>query len=140
MNYAEYKEQVLGEYGAEARQRRHAEDDLQAAVCTFLKWKLPEDAEFWAVPNGGKRHGKEAARMTRLGTKAGVPDIHLAYAGRLFCMELKSPTGELSLVQVQMISKLLRCGVPTVVVRSLEDVERTLRNWAIPLNSNVNLS
>lgn len=135
MNYAEYKEQVLGEYGAEARQRKHLEDDLQEAVCTFLKWALPEDATYWAVPNGGLRHTREAQRMTRLGVRAGIPDLHIAFRGKLHCIELKAPRGTLSEVQVQTVEKLLKCGVPTIVCRSVEAVEQALRTWWIPLQA-----
>ena len=42
------------------------------------------------LPNGGKRHKLEAARMTRLGVRAGIPDIHIVYQGRLHCLELKA--------------------------------------------------
>ena len=133
MNYAEYKEQVLGEHGAAARKRQHLEDDLQKKACGFLRWALPDDACWWHVPNGGKRHTLEAQRMTALGVRAGIPDIHIVYRGRLHCIELKAPDGQLSAVQVQMIEKLLKCGVPVVVCRSEDAVEQALREWCIPV-------
>lgn len=119
----------------ESAKRRHQEDDLQESVCTFLKWVLPFNAVYWAVPNGGKRHTREAARMTRLGIRAGIPDLHIAYAGRLYCLELKSPKGTLSEVQMQTISKLADCGVTTAVVRSVGAVENALKVWGIPLSA-----
>lgn len=130
-----YRDDLVTEFGIEARKRQHLEDDLQAAVCTFLKWALPVNATYWAVPNGGKRHNREAARMTKTGLKPGVPDLHVVYDGRLYCLELKAPKGTLSAVQTQMIEKLTLCGVPTVVVRSVEDVEHHLRLWEIPLSA-----
>ena len=125
----------LEESGYETRKRQHLEDDLQAAVCMFLRWALPWDATFWAVPNGGKRHVVEAQRMSRLGVRPGVPDLHVVYRGRLYCLELKAPKGVLSGVQMQMIEKLTKCGVKTAVVRSVEDVEHALRTWSIPLSA-----
>lgn len=118
----------------ESRRRRHLEDDLQAAVCTFLKWSLPPNAMFWAVPNGGKRHTLEAQRMTRLGVRAGIPDLHVVHACKLYCLELKAPKGVLSAHQVQTIEKLNECGVPVATVRSVEDVEHALKTWGIPLS------
>ena len=130
-----YKSDLVTEFGSEGRRRLHLEDDLQASVCTFLRWALPSDATFWAVPNGGLRHSREAARMSRLGIKAGCPDLHIVHAGKLYCLELKAPKGTLSAMQVQMIDKLKACGVPTVVVRSIGEVELALKGFGIPLNA-----
>ena len=130
-----YKSDLISEFGADDRKRQHLEDDLQAAVCTLLKWALPADATFWAVPNGGLRHKMEAARMTRLGVRAGVADIHVVYQGRLYCLELKAPKGQLSATQVQVMRKLEHCGVPTAVIRELSDVTHVMREWDIPLSA-----
>jgi len=129
-----YKSDLITEWGA-AKPRQHLEDDLQAKVCTMLKWGLPADATFWAVPNGGLRHKLEAARMSRLGVRAGVADLHIVYRGRLYCLELKSPTGQLSASQAQMIRKLEDCDVPTAVIRELSDVTHVMREWDIPLSA-----
>ena len=130
-----YKADLITEFGADDRKRQHLEDDLQAAVCTLLKWALPADATFWAVPNGGLRHKMEAARMTRLGVRAGVADIHVVYQGRLYCLELKAPKGQLSATQVQLMRKLEHCGVPTAVIRELSDVTHVMREWNVPLSA-----
>ena len=130
-----YKDDLITEFGFEARRRLHLEDDLQESVCTFLKWALPLDATYWAVPNGGLRHTREAARMSRLGVRAGIPDLHVVYAGRLYCLELKAPKGTLSVSQVQVIDRLKQCSVPTVVVKSLGEVELALKAWGIPMSA-----
>ena len=130
-----YKSDLITEFGADDRKRQHLEDDLQESVCTLLKWALPADAAFWAVPNGGLRHTREAARLTRTGVRAGCPDLHIVYRGRLYCLELKAPKGQLSATQSQMISKLEACGVPTAVVRSIGEVERALKGWGLPLSA-----
>jgi hypothetical protein len=128
-----YQDDLISEWGDD-KPRQHLEDDLQAKVCVMLKWGLPHDATSWACPNGGKRHKLEAARMTRLGVRSGVPDLHIVYRGRLHCMELKSPTGQLSATQHQMIDKLQVCGVPTVIIRKPEDVVMALTHWGIPFS------
>lgn len=129
------KDDLLTEFGAEGRRRKHDEDDIQESVCTFLRWSLPVDATYWHVPNGGKRHRREAARMVRLGVRAGLPDLHIAYRGRLYCIELKTPTGQLSESQKQMIPKLVKCGVLVEVCTSLDEVVATLDLWGIPLSA-----
>jgi VRR-NUC domain-containing protein len=130
-----YLDDLVTEFGSAGRKRRHEEDDLQAQVCTFLKWALPQDATFWAVPNGGRRHPKEAARMVRLGVRAGVPDLCVAYRGRLYCLELKADSGVLSEHQLQMHAKLEKCAVPVAVCRSVGAVEVALKLWDIPLSA-----
>jgi hypothetical protein len=65
---------------------RHLEDGEQMAL---LEWsvtaRIPESAGLrvadflLAVPNGGKRGIREAARFKRLGVKAGVSDLFFAY-------------------------------------------------------------
>lgn len=130
-----YKDDLITEFGAAGRKRRHLEDDLQKKVCGFLRWALPDDACWWHVPNGGKRHTLEAQRMTALGVRSGCPDLHIVYQGRLHCIELKAPDGQLTATQVQMIEKLLKCGVPVVVCRSEDAVEQALREWRIPLQA-----
>jgi VRR-NUC domain len=119
----------------ERKKRRHLEDDLQSSVVEYLRWALPGNATFWAVPNGGKRHRREAARMVRLGVRAGVPDLTVVYGGRIFCLELKTPAGTVDANQQQMHRKLHACGVPVAVCRSLEEVADALREWGVPLQA-----
>ncbi len=132
-----YKSDLITEWGTDTKKRQHLEDDLQENICTMLKWGLPADGTFWAVPNGGLRHKLESARMTRTGTRSGVPDLHIVYRGRLYCLELKSPTGQLSATQAQMIHKLADCGVPTAIIRKPEELEHVLREWGIPFSLKV---
>jgi len=121
----------------ERQARQHLEDDLQATVVQFLRWALPVDALHWHVPNGGKRHRKEAARMVKLGVRAGIPDIHVAYQGRLYCVEMKPPgkAPQLNDAQKQVIPRLRGCGVPVAVCQSLHEVTLALLDWGIPLQA-----
>jgi len=56
----------------------HHEDDEQQAL---FDWALfqPKLDNMFAIPNGGKRNKREAARLRRQGVKAGVYDIFLPY-------------------------------------------------------------
>lgn len=114
-------------------ERRHDEDDLQRQVVTFFRWALPDDAVYFAVPNGGKRHAKGAARMVGLGLRAGIPDLCVIWRGQAYFVELKAAKGVLSEHQRQMHKKLIYCGAPVVVCRSLECVEESLREFGVPL-------
>lgn len=57
-----------------------SEDSHQAAVfcwAALQAQRLPELHCLYAIPNGGKRDAREAAKLKTTGTRAGVPDICL---------------------------------------------------------------
>ncbi len=83
---------------------KHIEDSHQVRIINWSKTKLlvyPDKLQsaplfefLYAIPNGGKRNAKEAARLKRQGVKAGVSDLNLPipsgpYAG--LWVELKAP-------------------------------------------------
>jgi hypothetical protein len=75
----------------------------------------------FAIPNGGKRGAREAARMKGEGVLAGVPDLFVPRAkGRyhgLF-LEFKSPKGRLSPQQTEVGRDLSDAGYLVRVVRT----------------------
>jgi hypothetical protein len=117
--------------------RRHDEDDFQRDVCQYLRWSLPSDAEYYAVPNGGKRHSKAAARLVGQGVRAGLPDLCVVYRGSTIFIELKTARGVLSEAQRQMHRKLGYCGCTVLVCRTLACVESSLRELGVPLRGSV---
>ncbi len=73
--------------------RKHPEDDLQAELIRLIQMKGWGNFIF-AIPNGGKRDAREAARLKAQGVKAGVSDLFVSamrggYGG--FYIELKAP-------------------------------------------------
>ena len=64
---------------------RHYEDAEQRAVIQWCELnRIPGSNQrianfIFAIPNGGKRDKREAARLVKLGVKAGVSDLFLAY-------------------------------------------------------------
>lgn len=108
--------------------RKHLEDDLQAAVCTYLN-TLERQGHllYFAVPNGGKRNLLEAVRMKRLGVRRGIPDlVVIPKAGPWCFIELKSPKGVRSESQREWAEKLERFNCFTEVCRSLDEVKAFL--------------
>mgnify|MGYP006264391593 CR=1 FL=1 len=118
--------------------RRYPEDALQKSIVQYLDWALPPDAVVFAVPNGGKRHAREAARLRGVGVKAGVPDLCLVWRGRALFLEVKAIRGVLAHEQRAMIHKLEYCGALVWVVRSVEQVELVLRDAGVLLRGSVN--
>jgi hypothetical protein len=115
--------------------RQHIESDLQKQVMQFLTVALPPDAVAFAVPNGGLRSPREAARMKGMGVIAGIPDIAIVYRGRSFFIELKAKHGVTSPAQRAMANKLNYCGANVMLCRSGPEVEQQLRECCIPLRA-----
>jgi rhodanese-related sulfurtransferase len=113
--------------------RRHEEEDLQRAVVRFLDLALPPDAVYFAVPNGGLRSKKAAARLKGMGVCAGVPDIAVLCVGLWIFLELKTERGRLSRAQLEMIRRLERAGAAVLLCRSLRQLEDDLRALGVPL-------
>lgn len=64
---------------------KHLEDDLQRTVVQTVAYTMryqgrPLTDWLYAVPNGGKRNPREAARLKAQGVKAGVNDLVLPIA------------------------------------------------------------
>lgn len=117
--------------------RRHDEEKLQRDVVQFLRWSLPADAEFFAVPNGGQRHEVVAKKLVPQGVRRGIPDIALVWRGHAYFIELKTPKGGLTAVQRQMHKKLAWCGAQIAVCREVPEVEAWLRGLGMPLRARV---
>lgn len=115
--------------------RQYPEDALQKALVEYLDWALPDDAVVFAVPNGGKRHVREAARLKGLGVRAGVPDLCIVWRGTALFLELKAGRGVLSQEQRAMIAKLEYCGASVWVVRAVEQAALVLRDHGIKLRA-----
>jgi hypothetical protein len=115
--------------------RRHEEDDLQKAVCDFLRWAVPPDCAWFSIPNGGLRHRKVAQKLVATGLKAGVPDLLCIYRGTPIFIELKSARGALSEHQRQMHRKLTYSGATVLCCKSVDCVETALAELGVPLRA-----
>lgn len=112
-----------------AAKRNYAEDQTQASIVAYLRAVLVK-ARVYAIPNGGLRSKKEAAKMKWTGVLAGVPDLCIiAPMGRAYFIEVKSAKGVLSEAQREFNNWFATNGVPYVVARSLKDVEVAIDSW-----------
>lgn len=79
----------------------------------------------FAIPNGGKRDAREAARLKHEGVVAGVPDLMVAltkppYSG-LFIELKRTDGGRVSEAQKLIHDKLRKAGYLVVVAYGVED-------------------
>lgn len=108
---------------------------LQGAAVTYLRTALPDRAIVFAVPNGGSRDKREAARLKWQGVLPGVPDLIVMIDGRTFGIELKAPKGRLSEDQKNIADKFTANDIPWTVARSLDEIEAFLTSYQVRLGA-----
>ena len=72
-----------------------------------------------------KAHGGEVRKTSWVGRRF-CPDLRVLHPKCCFWAELKSPTGRLSVGQVNEIEKLRSFGEKVLILRSIEDVNQGL--------------
>ena len=109
------------------------EDVVQANIVEHLRLILISTHVVFAIPNGGLRTKREAARLKWTGTLAGVFDLCiLGPGGATWWLETKTATGALNEAQKVFRLHLIAHGIPHAIVRSVADVEAALLLWQIP--------
>lgn len=112
------------------------EAQIHKAVADYLNSSLALPAFWTTFPAGGGGivRGKH---LKALGLKAGFPDILIIHAGKPYGIELKAAKQYASPEQRALHAILADAGCPTMVCRSVVEVEMTLRHWAIPVKGRV---
>lgn len=113
-----------------------SEHRLQQAVHVYLTRALPPDAIHTSVDAGqGRMDPIAGAHRRERGCRAGWPDLQIIWRGQFHGIELKGPKGRLSDNQVAVAEAIITAGGWWAECRSVEEVEATLRSWAIPLRA-----
>lgn len=111
------------------------EEQLQKALVRHLTLRLEQPSLFWATTNQrGTRKPWEQAILKALGMRAGIPDLFVLLPGsKLIGLECKAPPalgkrGQLSKAkprlndaQAEVLPQLAALGVPTIIVRDVDD-------------------
>lgn len=110
------------------KRRGPLESEIQRSVVDWLALhERMGRLMYFHIPNGGQRNVIVAAKLKRLGTRKGVPDLCIISPNGPVCfVELKSAGGSLSSEQKAWIAALDICGCPTRVCRSLDEVRQFL--------------
>jgi hypothetical protein len=128
-----------------------SELDLHAACASALAALVMPPAMWWTNPIGHiQLSGAQMARLARIGTKAGLPDIFVlhenlygveikAKGGRLSRTRIaKARTGALRIVegQADVFPRLIAAGAADIaVVTSVDGLLAALHRWQIPLRA-----
>ena len=125
---------------------RQDEHELQKACVNWFGYQYPQYKDLLiAIPNGGKRHVKTAAKLKAEGGNAGVPDLFLAAPvgykveanGRKIIehlsaglwIEMKTPKGVIRDSQQKYLDRLSEFGYSTVVCRSFEEFTKSIETY-----------
>ncbi len=114
---------------------RRSEDNEQI---TLFQWRdlfmtrYPELHLLHHIPNGGSRDKREAAKLKRMGVKAGVPDIFLPVpkGGRHgLYIELKSGKNTATQEQRQFIADVKALGYEAAVCHGWEEAAAAILRY-----------
>lgn len=111
--------------------RKNPEALIQRAVVQHLKARGVPGLVYFHVPNGGRRGKIEAAIFKTMGVRAGVSDLILVHAGKIFALELKAPGGRASEAQMQFLSEIDAAGAFTAMPEGLNAALATLEAWGL---------
>ena len=114
-------------------QREHG---FHEAVADYLRLVLPPAVAWTTFPagSGGKARG---GQLKAMGLRPGWPDIQVLYHGRFLGIELKAGKGTLSVAQDACSTLIVTAGGTWACCRTIDDIERTLFAFGIPLKGRV---
>ena len=112
---------------------RTSELDLHRSVADFMSWVVLSPAVWTTFPAGWSAMRPGAAgRLKGCGLRAGMPDILVFHDGYTIGIELKVKTKP-SAEQLDTFNKLRAAGVVVFIAYSVEDVEKILNIYKIPM-------
>lgn len=118
-----------------AKRQEPTERQEQVVFMARVEWALPESiaALIFAIPNGGLRDPRVAARLKAEGVKRGVPDICVAIPRGVYhglWIEMKRiESGRTAERQIEMQNRLLDEGYCAVVCRGAEQAWIELQHY-----------
>ena len=120
----------------QSKPRRKPSDEehrIQSACVRWFRLQYPKmKHNLFAVPNGSKRDVIIGAKLKEEGVLAGVADLILLKSNRFYgalLIEMKTPEGRQSDTQKEWQQKITDDGFKYVIVRSLEDFQREVKQY-----------
>lgn len=115
----------------------HREHALQQTCSVYLARALPITATWTSVDpaTDQKMSVVAGARRKARGCRPGWPDLQIIWCGQFYGIELKIDNGKQSESQSMMQEEIERAGGKYSICRSVDEVERQLVAWGIPLRA-----
>lgn len=107
------------------------EDAVHFPIVEYLRFYLPNEVVWFHVPNGGNLPVQFKMKLKKRGQLPGAPDLVFLWPKGWGGIEIKAEGGRLSAAQKAVRERFINAGGRYAVCRSIEDVEETMREWAI---------
>ena len=131
---------ILPSEGTRQRRRRSkpaqrwaaSEHQIHVSIVEHLRLFARSGVAWHHVGNGEQRDGGTAAKLARMGLKAGVPDLAFVIGGRAHFLELKRERGgRLSPEQIAMHTELRAAGAVVETAIGLDHALAILTAWGV---------
>lgn len=126
-------QEMLDKQNKPRRKPRDVEHRIQAACVRWYRLQYPKmKHNLFAIPNGGRRDAVTGAKLKEEGVLSGVSDLILLKSNRFYgalLIEMKTKTGSQSDTQKEWQQKITADGYKYVVVRSLEEFQREVKQY-----------
>lgn len=99
-----------------------SEHEHQVAFIEWIRYAYPGVIAY-AIPNGGHRDVRVAAKLKNEGVLAGIPDLFIADGKPGMYIELKKPGGRVSEKQKTILNGLHEAGYRVAVCYGWEDAK-----------------
>lgn len=99
---------------------KEQEHNIQVACVNWFRYQF-NNLLIYAVPNGGQRNAVVAAKLKAEGAMAGVADLVIVAKDRHIYIEMKTPKGKQSELQVQFEQRVTALGHAYYVCHSIEE-------------------
>jgi hypothetical protein len=113
------------------RHRAGREDQIQRACFQHLAWRGVPGLFAFHPANGGWRSPIEARILKGLGVIAGVPDIIIIHATKVYALELKADDGRITDAQLACHERLRTAGARVGVAFGIDGALRQLNEWGL---------
>lgn len=111
------------------------EQTIHKAVVQHLRLRGVPGLVFWHTQNSVWRGGRKAAVQggiaKGMGVRAGVSDLLMFHAGRMFCLELKAPGGRPTEHQLEFIADMEKAGAYCCVAEGIDEALGVLEAWQL---------
>lgn len=112
---------------------KHKESEIQRSCVKWFRLQYRDLSKLlFAIPNGGYRNAREAARMKLEGTTPGVSDLILLVSNdewSSLCIEIKAAKGRQSEYQKQWQISAENSGNKYVICRSFDEFKKEIEEY-----------
>jgi hypothetical protein len=122
------------------KRRRYGrqEESVQRSFFDHVRARGVEGLVVWHTPQGNLLGGVtkggvplQAIINKRLGVLAGVSDVLAFHRGQMFCLELKSETGTLTVSQRAFLDAMTVQGATCAVAKGLDQALELFEAWGL---------